>query len=288
MHVLVDADILVYRAGFAAETTEYEVCWFDPEFDEECSRWCESAAAANLLMEELKKDLMIDLVRTKRVTPEPVRNAMYNVRSMIDTTVADLQANPEDVTAFLSGKTNFREEIATIRKYKGNRDNMPKPVHAPALREYINGGGWWKCVVSDNEEADDMLGYYQMQYLSEGEDSVICTLDKDLMMIPGLHYDFVKRETFYVDPDEADVYFWRQLLTGDATDNIPGLAKVGPKKAEKVFPFDDPRSDREKYEVALSMYQEKYDDPEAALLENARLLWIRREPEEMWCPPRET
>jgi hypothetical protein len=38
---------------------------------------------------------------------------------------------------FLTGKTNFRNDVAVTVPYKGNRTNKAKPVHLPLLREYL-------------------------------------------------------------------------------------------------------------------------------------------------------
>ena len=51
------------------------------------------------------------------------------------------------------------------------------------------------------------MGIYQMA----NKDTVICSIDKDLLMIPGEHYDFVKgiyREQFTIP---AIRHFYRQL-----------------------------------------------------------------------------
>ena len=72
----------------------------------------------------------------------------------------------------------------------------------------------------------------------------IATLDKDLDGVPGWHYVWKgKREgVFYVTETEADRFFYTQMLTGDATDNIPGLFKMVGVKAlakTKAPPVDD-------------------------------------------------
>jgi len=70
------------------------------------------------------------------------------------------------------------------------------------------------------------------------------------------------------------------LLTGDTADNIPGVKGVGPKKAEKAY--EGCTNEEEYFDAALKMYDGDLD----ALVENARLLWLRRKPEEMWEPPK--
>jgi 5'-3' exonuclease len=86
-----------------------------------------------------------------------------------------------------------------------------------------------------------------------------------------------------VSEEEAIRWFYMQLLMGDSTDNIPGIPKVGPVKAAKALAEFDNELDY--YTVCRKGYDEAYDDGLAALIENARLLWMRRQPHEWWQPP---
>ena len=109
--------------------------------------------------------------------------------------------------------------------------------------------------------------------------SIIATQDKDLNMIPGAHYNFTKKDGRFIYEAEADAFFYTQLLTGDTTDNIQGVPGLGPKKAAALL---TPALGNQ-----VSMYQvckQAYNDDDA-LLENARLLWIRRYPGQMWEVP---
>ena len=40
---------------------------------------------------------------------------------------------------------------------------------------------------------------------------------------------------YNINKDYAEWFYWKQMLMGDTTDNIPGLPKVGPKKAENIL-----------------------------------------------------
>lgn len=65
------------------------------------------------------------------------------------------------------------------------------------------------------------------------EKTVICTKDKDLDMISGLHYNWTKdKEPYEVSEQQALKAFYSQLLTGDRVDNIQGIKGIGNKKAE--------------------------------------------------------
>lgn len=96
--------------------------------------------------------------------------------------------------------------------------------------------------------------------------------------------------------EEADRFFYKQLLTGDATDNIPGLyKKVGMKATAKILdPIDDMVSTKDMFDYVRAVYLEGYekvgmclDEADAVvdrwLLNQARCLWIRREEGQLWA-----
>ena len=114
--------------------------------------------------------------------------------------------------------------------------------------------------------------------MTDPEDYTIITTDKDLNMLRGKRYNFVKKEFNYVTEEQAMRFFYTQLLTGDRTDNIQGIPGIGPKKAEKML--KDAVTEEEMYNVAKLGYAD-----DVVLLENARLLWLRREPLQLWTPP---
>ena len=59
----------------------------------------------------------------------------------------------EEHELFLTGKQNFRFDVAVTAPYKGNRKDVKKPKHLPLLREYLQTA--WGASVSDGQEADD-------------------------------------------------------------------------------------------------------------------------------------
>ena len=74
------------------------------------------------------------------------------------------------------------------------------------------------------------------------DDTVIVTVDKDLLQIKGNHWNPVKKEADVVE--DGYELFLTQWLTGDATDGYPGLKGIGPKKAAKfIEESEDPEQD---------------------------------------------
>lgn len=173
---------------------------------------------------------------------------------------------------YLTGKTNFRNDIAVTRPYKGNRKSE-KPVHLQALRDHLVEV--WDAKMSEGNEADDEMAIRQTEL---GDDSIIISLDKDLDMVQGWHYNFVKNERYYITAEEGMKKFYTQILTGDKVDNIQGVHRCGPKKALKIL--QDCETEQEMWDAVVEAH-----GSEERALEDARLLWMQTKEGELWQPP---
>lgn len=270
MNVYVDADILVYRAGFATEYPLYTVV-----LGEDAIKQFQYKKEATACMEEESGGVL-----EVSTIMEPEANAISVVDSMISNIARYFgYHSPQNLNLVLTGGDNFRVDVAVTKPYKGNR-TKPKPTHYSAIRKHLETK--YNAVVTEGEEADDYVGYrHYHDWQEHGEDaSCIVTIDKDLDMIPGLHYNFVTDNEYYVDEEEADRMFLKQLLSGDTTDNIQGIKGIGDEKAAKMI-------DSLPIDLALDgvagKYMEAYGDTwEEVMDEMAKLLWIRREPNQDW------
>ena len=186
---------------------------------------------------------------------------------------------------------NFRNQIST--SYKANR-KKEKPKWLEELKEYLIST--WKAKISLGQEADDALGIKQTEM--ETAETVICSIDKDLLQIPGYHYNFVKTEHSFITPEEGLYNFYKQLLVGDSTDNVDGCPKTGEVKAvarlstlkgssDECGFFEETqaayRSANKKGYFKKELTDQEVDD---IILVNARLLYIRKKEEEIWQIPK--
>lgn len=280
MRVLVDGDILVFRACFAAERMEYAVEYLDAENGEDVRIWCENKANADTLMANLGGRGVKATLSSQRKL-EPFSHAVKNLRNIIDNIEESTAAG--SMVVALTGAGNFREHVATIKPYKGNRDKAHRPTYEEEMKQYILQN--YPSVMVDGEEADDYMGYTQTAAIAGGDmyASCIASADKDLLMIPGLSFNFLKEggAARLVTPEEALDTFFKQWLTGDSTDNIPGVPKIGPKKAQALM--DESLNFAAKLGSVRRAYQQGYgeDAGEEAMWENGRLIWIRRQPGEI-------
>jgi hypothetical protein len=205
------------------------------------------------------------------------------VKTLVNRVCEANDLNPEfDLKVYLSSPKNFRHAIATTRPYKGNRKVEHRPTYEEDIKEYIKTT--YDTYVGEDEEADDLMGIAQTKY--GPEDSIIISLDKDLDQIPGLKYNFMHDVHYNVTQQQADYNFCLQLMTGDTTDNIPGLPGIGPGKGAKAL-----HGLEHSYEEMMEEVERQYqihsgkEDWAQYLLEQGQLLWIRRKPGEFWTPP---
>lgn len=178
---------------------------------------------------------------------------------------------------FLTGKNNFRNKIAKTAVYKGNRKDRPKPRHLGFCRDYLSIE--YGAVTANEEEADDAMGIRATEL---GQDTIIASVDKDMLQVPCLHYNFVKQTFTEVSESAGKRTFYCQVLSGDSTDNIFGIYGIGPKKAAKIL--KDCKTDQEYWSTIVKVYEEDGGGEERAI-ETARLVWIRRKEGELWQPP---
>ena len=208
---------------------------------------------------------------------QEVEDALDKVDDLIQWAIYEctLKYDVHDHQVFLTGKGNFRYDIAVTKEYKGNRKETEKPRHLSAIRKHMTKN--WDAIVSKGEEADDLIGIAATE---GGEESVVVTIDKDMLQIPCRHYNPNKKEFTVVSEFDGLKFFYTQILTGDRADNIMGLYGIGPKKAEKILA--DCETEESMYEECLRQYGGEED----RVIENARLLWLRREPDQIWEPPK--
>ena len=184
------------------------------------------------------------------------------------------EPDSECLLVYLTGSGNFRYDIATIAPYKGHRRGAEKPTNFQAARDYLVEA--YEAEVSVGEEADDLISKKATEL---GPETIIASIDKDFLQVPCMFFNTGKKEFTKVTEFEGLQFFYTQVLTGDRADNIKGLQGIGPVKAKRIV--DGATNEQELYEKVLEAYNGDLD----ALIENARLLWLRREDDQLWLPP---
>lgn len=174
----------------------------------------------------------------------------------------------DSYNCFLTGANNYRKIINP--EYKANRKDKEPPRFLQQCREFLVKE--WNAVISDGCEADDLLGIAQYK-----EETICISLDKDLLMIPGWHYNWLHNEKTFTTPLDGLRKFYKQMLIGDVSDNIVGVWKVGKVKASKYL--DDLTEENDMIQQVLDLYNNDY----TRFVMNAQCLWILQKEGETWA-----
>ena len=181
-------------------------------------------------------------------------------------------------------KTNIRLRREMYPEYKGNRKPAPPDFYeqVPILHELLETLGW-PLYEQDDYEADDIMGAFAMQAGKEHVESFLVTSDLDMLQLVNEHTHiytlkkgFSNVELFDVEHFEeqhkvrADQWIDVKALKGDASDNIPGVASVGPKTAIDLI---------QRYETLDGVYEhvdELRPKLKATLLEHKEMAYLSK------------
>jgi len=178
---LIDADITPYKVGYTID---------DEVYVKTISKVCKSEGIEEYDAKNFPNRGYRALLETEGFQ-DAISRIHYLINSWIDGSGAD------SAKFYLSGKTNFRDRIAILRKYKGKR-NPFKPPFFYELRRYVTETYLPKF--SHECEGDDDMSIEQYAHLvkydfegntviSDMSGTIIITIDKDLWIPPGWHYN---------------------------------------------------------------------------------------------------
>ena len=166
--------------------------------------------------------------------------ALHGVLNMINKLVREQPAERIAVIFDAPGKT-FRDEL--YAEYKANRPPMPDELRAQVepLIDAVRAMGL-PLLRIEGVEADDVIGTLCVRGAESGLHVLVSTGDKDMAQLVNDHVTLVNTMTetvldrdgvkakFDVYPEQIIDYL---ALVGDASDNIPGVPRVGAKTAAK-------------------------------------------------------
>ena len=166
--------------------------------------------------------------------------AIYGVLTMLHKLIKDERPNMLGIVFDAPGKT-FRHEL--FPEYKANRKSTPEDLIIqiePLLTAIENLG--LPLIRVNGVEADDVIGTLAKEAEQRGMNILIATSDKDFTQLVSdkiTLLDTMKNrltdrsgviEKFGLPPEQIIDFL---TLSGDASDNIPGVPTVGPKTAVK-------------------------------------------------------
>jgi len=180
---------------------------------------------------------------------------------------------------YLTGSNNYRFKY--YPEYKANRKDTAKPQWLEQVREHLVLN--WNAQVSDGCEADDLMSIEQTK---QPDETIICTIDKDLLQVPGRHYNFVKSEFRTITPVEGTFNFYWQFVMGDKADNIPGFDGLSRQTIPRFLEgtLSEMQGLASDEQAIFQYVRDMYNDDERLLM-NGICLWMQREPEQIWKFP---
>lgn len=300
--IIVDGDPIVYRAAFASQTTVYELV------AEKGDTMVHRAIAGDPrdVIKELKADGYEIVERWHEVVPDTGTRLL---EMMVDSQLKAIFKHGQEqlgvrcqMELILSGKGNYRNDVATIMGYKANRAKTEKPFYYKFASDYVKTA--WSAYVVNGREADDEVSIRMRRAAEDGTPAILATIDKDLDQIPGWHYSYAKHVTYNVGKQEAMQLFFAQILCGDATDNIPGCIGLGEKRSKElvskwVAQWEEGKASlvplpeylwRSVVDEYIQRGVKGYELPhtrgwEDVALEVARLVKLQEYPGQLWSPP---
>ncbi len=172
-------------------------------------------------------------------------NAIYGFLTMLEKIKADTNPDRVAIAFDLKAKT-FRHEAYAL--YKANRKGMPEELHMQLqpLKDLLTALGY-KIVTCEGYEADDILGTLAKSTEENGDECVIATGDRDSLQLVTekvsvrlaknlngtmMYTPDIVKEEYGVTPHELIEI---KAIQGDSSDNIPGVAGIGPKGATELI-----------------------------------------------------
>lgn len=276
-HAIIDMDAIKYAAASAGEKRTINVIhktsgrerpfknrtefWGGPKRD---GGWL-----ATINEQEIKfapDDFEIHDVQT----PDKLDNILYTARSMVERWIKSIQA--ETHVGFLGKGDSWRVERSTILKYKGNREDLIKPVYLTEVGDFLKRQ--FNVRVVSGLEADDhcVIAAYKKPT------TIVLAVDKDSLGSPCRTYNPNRPEDGIVNGDCFGVlykddkgkvrgygrlFLYHQICFGDKIDNYRANSACAMKWGEvsSYNALKDCKNDREAWMAMKAVYQKLYPKP---------------------------
>lgn len=224
--LLVDGDIIAYRAAAAAEKKSVNVIHKSGQ-----SKVFKTRTEFKKFLKEKNMEYRLhEYTFEDQVEVDPIEYVLNTVKVMLgkldNITFADFRE------VYISGKDNFRTNLLLPTKYKASRDDAVRPKHLEAAKEYLLDHQ--DAVRAVKIEADDILNVRAYEEIGKGNVAIIASNDKDTYQSEGVFmFDFTKENPVLFEiPTVGEIrkektqykgeglkFFAFQLLAGDTADD---------------------------------------------------------------------
>lgn len=212
--------------------------------------------------------------------PEPIERCMHTIKRTIEACKEAVGA--KSYYGYTGKGTVFREDVSTVVKYKGNRDNALRPVHLDALKDYLVKSHAAKIITGI--EADDACSIDSHEAWAKWAKS---NGDEHKLVLAGVDKDYLQCNAHLLHPFELSavdsyagfgylkdtgkagikgrgrLWLYQQVMNGDDADNYfansASTMKWGEKSAYNIL--KDARNDKEAFEALVKGYKTLYPQP---------------------------
>lgn len=278
----IDADSILYRAS-------HIVCCKDDALAEAEAIDTDGEDCDINLGEATSQDMLDGMTRVfhsmvKEITDEVDADAKAKGYE-IDNHIVVLTVKPK--LAVCNGlEDNFRYDVMdsvtdeAVKGYKENRKGMEVPEGLDDIYEYVAKLPY--TIIGSGIEADDICVRMGL------EGHIVSALDKDVVYSVPYAYNYGKKEWVETTAHERRLWFWTQCITGDSSDGLRGVYRVGAKGAEKLLADLENISDYEAWKIVVKTYYSKGQTLDEAVA-TARCVsmtqWTQDKGLVLWTPP---
>jgi len=260
--VYIDADSLLYRAAYITNNKD------------------ESLDDAQSVAEDDGEDLGLETaedesqVAMQRVFMSMVNEIMGVMGTDVDPTPVLVITVKGSSNRCTDMSDNFRYQVMEgvadeeVKGYKHNRSGMEVPIGLEDIYNWVFDLPNTMC--EPGVEADDVVVYYGRQ------GHIVAALDKDVIGSLKLAYNYGKKEWVENSQEDIDMFPFFQAITGDTSDGLRGVYRVGVKGAEKALL--GLTNDYDRWYAVISQYIKKDQSVEEALC----TMWCVRM--DQWTP----
>lgn len=283
---VIDGSLLAFRASAAGEKRTIVAT----HRGSQRKRAFDNRTALKAFIKELNLDRqtnqgfnVTDFIIEDVIDAPEEKIAFHTVKEMIKYILN--MCNATEYRIFIDEGPTTRDKIATVEKYKGNRDGKVKPTNLQAVKDYLVM--YHKAGMVTEIEVDDLLaiyGYEGWKLTQQGSDRKIiaCTFDKDHLACNSWMFDFRKKdgqplmkkpvlnqgfgelyETQKGVKGFGRMFLYHQWLAGDTADNYKpsklSKKRFGEKSSYKIL--KDLKTDKECLQAVVVQYKEWYPEP---------------------------
>ena len=280
-HVAIDGDIIAFKAASAIED-RYIVVTHIPSgrqarFETRTEFYGHHSKKAGGWLAEKNKEreeagydpfLLDDFTIEDDRDVEDVTHAYQICKQMIQGIVKACGA--KSYTVVVEGEGNFRNDVATINKYKDREDKI-RPLYLDEVKSYLTN--YHPSIVAEGVETDDVISW-----MSAKGEAIQATVDKDAYQVVGWLFDIDKSDKPFEIKDGVG-RIWEdnngkiramgfkslcgQLLLGDQVDSCFPRKLCNKRYGEKqlVKDFEPLKTKQQCIDFVVSKYKEWYSTP---------------------------